>query len=131
MSNPEITPLASPPLTEKWVPLWPLSTGPPPGTVLTDYRTAAFTLALADAGKFILLDSASAQVVTVPTNATVAFLVGTTITVMQWGAGQVSFAGAGGVTIQRTGPKIAAQYGAASLTKINTDIWALYGNLTA
>ena len=42
-------------------------------------KTANYTLVLADAGKFITVDSASAQTVTIPASTAVAFPVGTNV----------------------------------------------------
>jgi hypothetical protein len=91
------------------------------------------TFALTDGNTFQLCTSGSAMTLTVPLNATVAFPVGTEIDVYQQGAGQVSIAATGGVTINSAfgNLKIAAQYTGASLKKTATNTWELYGNLTA
>jgi hypothetical protein len=92
----------------------------------------AYTLVLGDAGKLVTLTNAAAVTLTVPTNATVAFPVGTEIDLAQLGAGQVTVVGDTGVTVNGSpGLKIAAQYGAATLTKIATDTWLLVGQLAA
>ena len=68
-----------------------------------------------------------------PLDATVAFPIGTEIDFFQGGAGQVVFAPvSGSVTIQSVGGalKMFARYTAASLKKIDTDVWVLVGNLT-
>jgi hypothetical protein len=68
----------------------------------------------------------------VPTNATTAIAVGRRIDFVQTGAGQVTFAGAAGVTLQGTpGLKLRAQFSACSLIKTATDTWVLIGDLTA
>ena len=92
-----------------------------------------YTLALADAGLLVTLNNGSAITLTVPTNTTAAFPVGTTIDLAQLGAGQVTVAPADGtVTINATpGLKIAAQYGGATLTKLATNTWLLIGGLAA
>ena len=94
-------------------------------------QTAAYTLALTDAGKLVEVNSASAVTVTVPDNATVAFEIGTEIIIQQEGAGQVSIAGATGVTINSAGGllNLASQYSAATLIKKATDTWLLVGDL--
>jgi hypothetical protein len=92
----------------------------------------SYTLVLADASKFITLNNASAITLTVPTNASAAFSAGTRIAFAQLGAGQVTVAPAGGVTINADpGLKIAAQYGGAELVKLATDTWLLVGRLSA
>jgi hypothetical protein len=92
----------------------------------------SYTLALTDSGKLVTLNNASAVTLTVPTNATVAFPVGTQIDLAQLGAGQVTVAAAAGVTINSTpGLKISARYGGARLVKLATDTWLLTGDLSA
>lgn len=93
-----------------------------------------YTLALTDAGasKFLTLSNASAITLTVPTNASVAFPVGSIVSLAQTGAGLVTITAAVGVTINATpGLKIAAQYGVAELLKTATDTWLAYGRLSA
>jgi hypothetical protein len=94
-------------------------------------RTADYTLVLADAGKSVEQNLGTATVVTVPTNASVAFPVGTIVEVLRYGAGAVAIAAAGGVTIRSRGGllSIGNQYGAVSLRKRATDEWVLVGDL--
>lgn len=100
--------------------------------VVTTESTTSRTLALTDANDYIRCTNASATTITVPANASVAFPIGTQIDVFQAGAGQVSFVAAGGVTINKSeGLKIAAQYKAATLKKVDTDEWDLLGGLSA
>jgi hypothetical protein len=101
-------------------------------TVVQNARTANYTLVLADAGKLVEMNVASANTLTIPTNASVAFPIGTKIDVLQTGAGQTTIAGASGVTVNVTpGLKISAQWGAVSLVKRGTDTWVAIGNLSA
>lgn len=94
------------------------------------------TLALTDAGKLIQAQSTSATTITVPTNATVAFPIGTAIQVNQYGnasAGGTTIAPAGGVTLRTpTGSALTAraQYSTVTLHKIGTDEWLVGGDLT-
>jgi hypothetical protein len=104
-------------------------------------RSANFILSLADAARTIDIESASSVTVTIPTNTTAPFLVGTQIAFIQTGAGQVVFTPASGVTILSKGPgasptvagnrKIAARYSPATLIKRDTNTWILIGDLTA
>jgi hypothetical protein len=91
-----------------------------------------YTLVLADAGKLVTLSNASAITLTVPTNASVAYATGTQILLAQIGAGQVTVAAAGGVTVSSRGSalKIAGQYGMATIVKTATDTWILSGDIT-
>lgn len=91
-----------------------------------------YTLVLSDAGKLVTLTNGSAITLTVPTNASVAYPVGTVIAVAQLGAGLVTVAGASGVTINGVTPgddDLAGQWATASLTKLATDTWLLSGGL--
>jgi len=91
-----------------------------------------YTLALIDAFKYVVLTNASAIAVTIPTNSVVAFPIGTEIYLIQGGAGKVTLSGAG-VTINSLSSykSIAGAGGQATLIKIATDTWQLYGNLIA
>ena len=89
------------------------------------------TLLLADAGKLIELNNASAISLTVPLNSSVAFPVGTQIHLLQTGAGQVNVSG-GGIALNATpGTKLRTQWSSATLIKRATDTWVLIGDLTA
>jgi hypothetical protein len=91
----------------------------------------SYTLALSDAFGLVTLSNAAAITLTVPTNASVAFPVGYYVDLLQLGAGQVTVAAAGGVTLRNTsGLKIADQYGIATALKIGTDEWVVFGGLT-
>lgn len=96
-------------------------------------KTASYTLALGDECEVVEMNVATANTVTVPTNATAAFAVGAQITVTQYGAGQTTIAGAVGVTLRSTNNwlKISAQYGSATLVKVATNEWYVIGNLSA
>ena len=87
--------------------------------------------ALTDAGKVVEFTSATAVTATVPANATVAFPVGTVIEVAQYGAGTVTIAAAGGVTLRSRGSvfTIAGQYGSVGLRKRGTNEWVVVGDL--
>ena len=100
--------------------------------VAANPQSAAYTLALTDAGAVVESISASAVTITVPLNASVAFPVGTVIEVLQYGAGQVTLAGAtSGVTL-RTASSLTtrAQYSSLSLRYRGSDEWIVGGDLT-
>ena len=78
----------------------------------------------------VTLDNAASITVTVPLNSSVAFATGAIINLQQIGAGQVTIAGASGVTLNGTGTKTRAQWSAASLLKTATDTWTLIGDIT-
>lgn len=103
-----------------------------PATITANTQTGTtYTLVLADGGKTVEMNNAASNTLTIPTNATVAFPVGTIIEVFQLGAGQTTVAAVGGVTLRAPdGAKVAKQYGSASLRKRATDEWVLAGNTT-
>jgi hypothetical protein len=100
--------------------------------ILTNAQSGSdYPLVLADAGKQIEMSYATANTLTVPTNASVAFPVGTQIAVLQTGAGQTTITPAGGVTINGyPGLKLAAQWAGCVLTKRATNTWVVQGGLT-
>ena len=101
-------------------------------TLPINAQTESYTLVLADKDKIVEMSNASANTLTVPLNATVAYPVGTQINIIQTGAGQTTVAATGGVTINSTpGLKIRAQWSSATLIKRATNTWVLVGDLSA
>lgn len=98
----------------------------------TQQTGTAYTLILADANTVVELNNASTTTVTVPANATAAIPIGSSIILRQMGAGQVTVAAAGGVTLRSRGSalKIAGQYAEVVLSKRATDEWIVSGDLT-
>lgn len=90
-----------------------------------------YTLVLGDKNKLVTLSNASSITVTIPTNATAAFATGSQVNIQQIGAGQVTVAGAGGVTLNGTGTKLRTQWSAATLIKTATDTWTMVGDITS
>ena len=108
----------------------------------TNVQTGNYTLVLSDNGKYIEMNSSSGNTLTVPPNGSVAFPIGTQITIIQTGTGQTtitpglvssspdvyvtvdyySITGAGTRTIK-------ARWAAATLVKRATNTWVLIGNL--
>lgn len=100
--------------------------------VQTAEQTASYTLVLADGGTVVEMNVASANDLTVPPNSSVAFPVGTQITVLQTGAGQTTLVAGSGVTINSADGnlKITGQWSAATLLKRATDTWVAIGSLS-
>lgn len=101
-------------------------------TLSTNAQTGtSYTLALSDRDKIVELNNAASITLTVPTNASVAFPIGSSVTLLQTGAGQVTIGGAG-VTINGTpGLKLRTQWSSATLIKRATDTWVAIGDLAA
>lgn len=93
-------------------------------------KTADWTLALADAGAVVRMNKASAITLTVPANATVAFAIGTEIVVAQIGAGKLTVAAAGGVTVSGA-LGFRKQLSFAILRKTATNTWEVTGDTVA
>lgn len=92
-----------------------------------------YVLTLADRGTCIEMNLAGANAVNVPTNASVAFDIGTVIEICQIGAGQTTIqAVTPGTTTIRTASSatIRTQWGIASIRKRASDEWVLAGDLT-
>jgi len=102
-------------------------------TITTNRQTASYTLALTDANKLVEMNVGSANNLTVPLNSVVAFPTGTQILLSQYGSGQTTIVATGGVTINSSGGKLKlnTQYSGATLIKIATNEWYLFGDITA
>jgi hypothetical protein len=99
--------------------------------------STTYTFVLADNGKLVTSNNASAQTLSIPTNASVAYPVGTQINVA-WitGAGQptINAVTSGTTTVLSTGttstaPKLRVVNSVASCVKIATDIWLVTGDV--
>lgn len=108
------------------------------GQSTPSFTTNAYTLVAGDAGQVLLASNGStAGTINIPTNATTAFAVGTQITVLQTGSGQLTIqaASSGTTTVLSTGataaaPKCRAQYSAITLWKSATDTWYAFGDIS-
>lgn len=99
---------------------------------VTDDTGTSRTLALADAARYVRMDNASPNTVTVPPNSSVAFAVGAQVHVRQAGAGQTTIAEGAGVTVNTPETlKLRGQHSTATLVKVATDTWDLMGDLEA
>jgi hypothetical protein len=101
--------------------------------ITTNRQTASYTLVLSDADKLVEMNVGSANNLTVPLNSSVAFSTGTQILVAQYGAGQTTIVATSGVTIRSNGAKLKlnAQYSGATLIKIDTNEWYLFGDIAS
>ena len=98
----------------------------------TTASATSYTLTLTDDGKIVEILTATSSVLNVPLNASVAFPIGTQITIIQTGAGQVTITPIVGVTINATpGLKTRAQWSAATIIKRATNTWVAIGDLAA
>ena len=101
-------------------------------TVATTTASSSYTLLLTDGGKLVEMTSASANNLTIPLNASAAFTIGTSIFILQAGAGQTTIVATAGVTINSfLGLKIIGQWSGCTLIKRNTNTWVAIGGLVA
>jgi hypothetical protein len=96
-------------------------------------KTDSYTLsALTERDSLIEVAKATATTITIPTDATLNFPIGTSLDILQTSTGQVTIAGAAGVTVNATpGLKLRTTWSSATLFKRAANTWVVYGDLTA
>ena len=101
-----------------------------------DAETASYTAVLANNSQVVTMSVGSANTFSIPTNASVAFPIGTQINVLQIGTGQTTIQAvtSGTTSILSTGataaqPKLRARYSAATCLKAGTDLWYVFGDI--
>lgn len=104
-----------------------------PSITTISAKTASYTLSdLNERDTIIEISNTSATTLTIPAEASVNYPVGTTLDIIQTNTGQVTIAGAGGVTVNATpGLKLRTRWSSATLLKRAADTWLVYGDLTA
>ena len=103
-----------------------------PLLVATNEETGSYTLVLGDAQGVVEMNVATANTLTIPPNSSVAYPIGTSILVVQTGAGQTTITAGAGVTINSyLGLKIIGQWAGCTLIKRATDTWVAVGGLVA
>jgi hypothetical protein len=101
-------------------------------------QTATYTAVLTDnRNKLVRMNVSTANDFLIPTNASVAFPVGSIINVTQLGTGATTIKAvtSGTTTINSTGtvstaPVLRARYSAASCIKVATDTWLVVGDIS-
>ena len=97
-----------------------------------------YTFVLTDAdNKLVTASNASAQTYSIPTNANVAYAIGSQINIIAIGAGQVTINAvtSGTTTVLSNGgtaaaPKLRVQYSSATCIKVATDTWYVIGDIS-
>jgi hypothetical protein len=104
-----------------------------PSITTISQKTDSYTLAsLTERDTIIEISKSTGTTLTIPTDATVNYPVGTTLDIIQTGSGQVTIAGAVGVTVNATpGLKLRTQWSSATLLKRASNTWLVFGDLTA
>lgn len=102
------------------------------GAAIVDITGSAYTLGLTNMDRFNRCNNATAQTITIPTQATVAWPDNIQLEGAQWGAGAVTFVGAAGVNIRKSN-KITAttdgQYSPWGLKRVGLNEWLLFGQM--
>lgn len=99
-------------------------------------QTASYVAVLSDADKLVTITNASANTFKLPTNATVAYPIGTRINIAQFGAGTTTISAVtpGTTTVVSAAsapasPYTRVQYSAATCIKTGTDTWFVLGDI--
>lgn len=113
---------------------WAIRPDVDPSVVSINPQTGTvYTLALSDAGKVVRQSNAAAITTTIPTNASVAFPIGSMLSLRQVGVGQITISPSGGVTLNTPSgyaPKTGRQFAVLMLHKVGADEWDLTGDLS-
>ena len=110
------------------------SSGSDTSVLTVSTKTSNYTLALVDKGNLVEINSASNLTVTVPPNSTVAFPVGSQVLLVRGSSGgAVSVVAGSGVTIKSANNYLNLNYAnsGATLVKVATDTWYLFGDIKA
>lgn len=91
-------------------------------------KTASFTLATSDAGKYIRYDSVNEGVCTVPAYSTLQIPANTVITIRQAGAGILTLQAGSGATLNGS-LKTAGQHKSLQLINVTGDVWDVVGGV--
>ena len=102
------------------------------------FTTNAYTLVAGDAGQLLLANNSStAGTISIPTDATTNFAIGTQITILNVGTGLITVqaASSGTTTVRSTGttataPKCRAQYSAMTIWKQAANLWYAFGDIS-
>jgi hypothetical protein len=96
-------------------------------------KTESYTLSdLGERDDLIEINSSSATTLTIPADSTLNFPIGTSMDILQTSTGQITIAGANGVTVNATpGLNLRTQWSSATLFKRAANTWVVYGDLTA
>jgi len=101
-------------------------------TIIAD-TTTAYTPDVDDVGQIITLSNAAATTLTLPQDSASDIPVGSSITFIQIGAGQVTVQAGAGATLNSPGPtnKFRAQYSTVTAIKRAANTWVIAGDLAA
>jgi hypothetical protein len=113
-------------------PTGPTGASAPTITSINTVTGPTYTLTISDNNQLSYFTSTPPVTLTIPTNASVALPIGSTINFTQAGIGQITVTGPAGGTLNYTpGNKTRAQWSMASIIKTGTDTWLLGGDLVS
>lgn len=95
-------------------------------------KTSAYTFSLTDSGNVVMANSSSAITFTIPTDASVAFPIGTQIDLINTNSGKLTISPSSGVTLASPLSLFSmTQSTSATLIKYGTNSWLLNGGLSS
>jgi len=101
--------------------------------IVSSKAGTAYTLSVNETGKAIELTSSDPVTITIPADSSYSFEIGQTFLLIQKGSGTVSITGDSGVTLNGLSVSdpvdISGQYGVATLIKLSSDYWVIYGDI--
>ena len=102
------------------------------GVSVNPQTSSNYTTVLGDANQLVTLSYATACTFTIPTNASVAYPTGTTLSVIQLGTGQITLTPASdAVTIDTPSSLTSrAQYSTIAVVQVSANVWVATGDLT-
>jgi hypothetical protein len=101
-------------------------------TLTINQQTDTYTVLLTDASKLIEMSNSGGINLNIPVDASADFPIGTQISVLQTGAGQVTIQAVDGLTTTINGTpglKLRTQWSAATLIKRAANVWVVTGDL--
>jgi hypothetical protein len=103
-----------------------------PSNLSFNRRTSVYTLQLSDKNKVVEMNATSNNNVTVPTNTSQPFVLGTKIMVTQYSSSSTKINSSIGVVLRSANGwlRLTTQYSVANLLKVGTNEWYVYGDLS-
>ena len=105
-------------------------------TYTINNQSGSYTPIISDNSAFIIINSTNASTLNIPTNASVSFAIGTSITIIQSNTGAVTISAVtpGTTNVYSIGatasaPILRAQYSSATIVKSATDTWYVVGDI--
>ncbi len=102
---------------------------------IVDSASTSYTLGVNDTGKAVVLSNSSSITLTIPKDLTYSFSIGQTFIIIQNGTGTVSITTENPAVLNSsvaTGTvELSQQYSVATLIKVGSDEWVVYGDIVS